>query len=259
MSRIKKLFDLKGKVAIITGASKGIGESMAWGLAEHGAAVVVSSRKQQAVDKVAGELKSEGHLAKGIQCHVGKDEDLETLVQKTIEEFGKIDVLINNAGTNPYFGPIQNLTAEAYRKTLEINLDAALKLSNLVYPHMKNSGGSIIHISSIEGLHASAYFSAYNISKAGLIMLAKNQAVEWGKENIRVNAICPGFVKTKLSSGLWQNEELSKKLVNAIPLGRYAQPDEMAGLAVFLSSDASSYLTGTTIVNDGGLLNAQFF
>ena len=259
MSRIKKLFDLDDKVAVITGASKGIGESMAWGLAEHGASLVVSSRKQEAVDRVAKELKEHSHSALAVECHVGKDDDLAALVEATLTKYGRIDILINNAGTNPYFGPIENITPEAYRKTLEINLDAALKLSNLCYPHMKQNGGSIMHISSIEGLHASAYFAAYNISKAGLIMLAKNQAVEWGKYNIRVNAICPGFVKTRLSAGLWQNEELSKKLVNAIPLGRYAQPDEMAGLAVFLASNASSYLTGTEIVNDGGLLNAQFF
>lgn len=258
--RIKKLFNLEGKVAIVTGASKGIGESIARGLAEFGAKVVIASRKQEAVDKVAASFKADGLEATGIACHVGHQDQLENLVNKTIETYGKIDILINNAATNPYFGPLEYLTPEAFQKTMDINLNAAVFLSNLVRPNMANNGGgSIIHISSIEGIHASMFFSAYNMSKAALIMLTKSQAAEWGRDNIRANVICPGFVKTKLSQALWGNEDLLKQAEKSIPLSRMADPDEMAGLAVFLASDASSYCTGSTIVNDGGLLNGPLF
>ena len=257
---IKERFNLDGKVAIITGASKGIGEAMARGLAEFGASVVISSRKQEALDKVAAAFQEEGLDVTGIECHVAKEEHRIALVEKTLEKYGRVDILINNAGTNPYFGPIENITPAAYQKTLDVNLNAALMLSNLVYPHLKKQGGgSIIHISSIEGLHATAFFSAYNISKAGLIMLGNNQAAEWGKDNIRVNVICPGFVKTKLSSALVENENLSKSLIKNTALKRIATPDEIAGLAVFLASEASSYVTGSTVVIDGGLLHAPLF
>ncbi len=257
---IRQRFELNDKVAIVTGASKGIGEAMAHGLAEFGAKVVLSSRKQEAVDEVADRFKKEGLEAKGIACHVGDAGQREALIRKTLDAYGRIDILINNAATNPYFGPIEQMTEAAYHKTLDVNLHAALHLSNLIYPHLKKQGGgSIIHLSSIEGLHASAYFSAYNISKAGIIMLGKNQAAEWGKDGIRVNVICPGLVKTKLSAGLWQNETLMKSLPNKIPLGRMASPEEMAGLAVYLASDASSYTTGGVFVSDGGLLEGPLF
>ncbi len=257
MTRIKPLFNLEGKVAIVTGASKGIGEAMARGMAEFGAKVVVSSRNQESVEEVANNFKADGLEAIGIACHVADIAHQENLINKTIEKYGRIDILINNAGTNPYFGPIENMPMSAYQKTLDINLHACLQLSSLAYPHMKkNGGGSIIHISSIEGLHPSAGFAAYNISKAGLIMLSQNQAAEWGKDNIRVNVICPGLVKTKLSAALWADDNNRKKFEHNIPLKRMAMPDEMAGLAVFLASDASSYMTGAVLVNDGGILHA---
>lgn len=257
MIRIKNLFNLEGKVAIITGASKGIGESMARGLAEFGAKVVVSSRKQEAVDEVAQAFRADGLEAIGVACHVADEDQRKNLVEKTLAEYGRIDILINNAGTNPYFGPIESMPMEAYHRTLDINLHAPLELSQLTHPHMKAvGGGSVIHISSIEGLHATAGFAAYNLSKAGLVMLAQNQAAEWGKDNIRVNVICPGLVKTKLSQMLWQDENNLKQFKKNIPLGRMAMPDEMAGLAVFLASDASSYMTGSVLVNDGGILHA---
>ncbi|MEO0899184.1 MAG: glucose 1-dehydrogenase [Bacteroidota bacterium] len=257
---IKNLFNLEGKVAIVTGSSKGIGEAMAHGLAEFGAKVVISSRKQEAVDEVAAKFKSEGLEATGIACHVGDEEARKELIQKTIDTYGRIDILINNAATNPYFGPIEGMSESVYQKTLDINLHSCMFLSNLALPHMKAvGGGSIIHISSIEGLHASALFAAYNVSKAGVIMLGKNQAAEWGKDNIRVNVICPGLVKTKLSTGLWSNEGLMKSLPYKVPLGRMAKPEEMAGLAVYLASDAASYTTGGVFVSDGGILNGPLF
>jgi len=257
---IKEKFNLGGKVAIITGASKGIGEAMARGMAEFGATVVISSRKQAAVDAVAQQFQSEGFEATGIECHVAKEEHREALVKKVMDKYGRIDILINNAGTNPYFGPIHKMPQSAYQKTMDVNINSAMELSNLVYPIMKaQGGGSIIHISSIEGLHPSSMMAAYDISKTALIMLGKNQAVEWGKYNIRVNTICPGYVKTKLSEALLSNEALVKSFEKNCALGRYSTPDEMAGLAVFLASDASSYMTGSTIVNDGGLLHAPLF
>ena len=257
---IKSKFDLTGKVAIVTGASKGIGEAMARGMAEFGATVVISSRKQAAVDAVADAFEKEGLKAVGIECHVAKAEHRENLVNQTLEKFGKIDILINNAGTNPYFGPIAKMNMEAYQKTMDVNINAAMQLSNLVYPHMKKQrGGSIIHISSIEGIHASHMMGAYNISKAALIMLGNNQAAEWGVDNIRVNVICPGFVKTKLSAALTENEQMSDKIAQNTALKRIATPEEMAGLAVFLASDAASYCTGATILNDGGLIHAPLF
>jgi NAD(P)-dependent dehydrogenase (short-subunit alcohol dehydrogenase family) len=258
--QIRSFFDLTGKVAIVTGASKGIGAQMARGLAEFGAKVVISSRKQEALDEVASTFQADGLEAVGIACHVGDAEQRQALIDQTMEKYGRIDVLINNAATNPYFGPIDKMTPEVYQKTMAINLDAAMYMSNLVYAVMKKqNSGSIIHISSIEGLHASAGFAAYNLSKAALVMLAKNQAAEWGSDGVRVNVICPGLVKTKLSQMLWKNEAVLKQVEKKIPLQRMAQPPEMAGLAVFLASDASSYMTGSTLVNDGGLLNAGLF
>lgn len=260
MNRIKSRFDLIGKVAVVTGASKGIGEAIARGMAEFGANVVVSSRKQAAVDEVAAGYCADGLHAIGIECHVANHEDQEKLIKKTIEKYGRIDILVNNAGTNPYYGPIHKMSTDVYMKTMAINLDAAMQLSNLAYPHMKSQGGgSIIHISSIEGIHATEYMAAYNISKAGVMMLGKNQAAEWGPDKIRVNVICPGLVKTKLSAALFMNEEHTQKFVNRIPLKRSATPDEMAGLACFLASDAASYCTGSVIVNDGGILLAPLF
>ena len=254
---IKEKFDLTNKVAVITGASKGIGKAMALGLAEFGATVIVSSRKQKSVDQVAKEFSELGFSADSIECHVAKQEDRIKLVQKVIEKYDRIDILINNAGTNPYFGPISKMPIDLYQKTMDINVNSAIELSNLVYPQMKKQGGgSIIHISSIEGLHPSPFMAAYNISKTALLMAGKNQSIEWGRHNIRVNSICPGYVKTKLSAALLENEASRNGFLKNVSLGRGSTPDEMAGLAVFLASDASSYMTGTSIVNDGGLMNA---
>ena len=253
--RIRPRFELTGRVAIVTGSSKGIGEAMARGLAEFGAKVVVSSRNQKAVDEVAAGYRADGLEATGIACHVGDATDRRNLIEQTIATYGRLDILINNAATNPYFGPVEGLTAEAYQKTLDVNLTAALELSNLALPHLRKSDhGAVIHISSIEGLHANPNFAAYNISKAGIIMLGKSQAREWAADKVRVNVICPGLVKTKLSRALWENEDLARQFTNMIPLNRMADPDEIAGLAVWLASDAASYVTGATFVADGGML-----
>ena len=253
--RIRSRFELTGKVAIVTGSSKGIGEAMARGLAEFGASVVISSRDQASVDQVAEQYRADGLEATAIACHVGDAADRKHLIEQTVAHYGRLDILINNAATNPYFGPIEGLTAAAYQKTLDVNLTAALELSNLALPHLRTSGaGCVLHISSVEGLHASANFAAYNVSKAGLIMLGKSQATEWARDNVRVNVICPGLVKTKLSRALWEDDATEQQMKKMIPLRRMATPDEVAGVAVWLASPAASYVTGSTVVVDGGMV-----
>ena len=252
-NRIKPQFDLTGKVAIVTGASKGIGESIARGLCEHGAKVVISSRSQNAVDAVAEQFKADGLEAVGIACHVGQEEQLDNLVRKTIEVYGGIDILVNNAATNPVFGPMVKADGALFDKIMNVNVKACFLLANKCFPSMKERGcGSVINIASVEGLKPSFGLGIYSISKAAVIMLSQNQAKEWGKFGIRSNAICPGLIQTKFSSALWQNEQVLKQVENHLPSGRMAQPDEMAGLAVFLASDASSYCTGGVYTADGG-------
>ena len=252
---IRDRFDLTDKVAIITGSSKGIGAAIARGLAEFGAKVVVSSRKQEAVDQVAAQLRAEGFEAQGIACHVGDANQLRALVDQTVALYGGIDILINNAAVNPIFGPLTEAPPESFDKIMNINVKACFQLANLCHPHMQaRGGGSVIHISSVEGLKPGMGLGLYSVSKAALIMLAQNQAQEWGKDQIRVNTICPGLIQTKFSAALWQNEQLLEHIVGGIPAGRIAQPEEMAGLAVFLASDAASYCTGGVYAADGGYL-----
>lgn len=252
-SRITQKFDLTGKVAIITGASKGIGESMARGLAEHGAKVVISSRKQDAVDAVAAQFKADGLEAIGIACHVGDADQRKALIDKTVETYGGVDILINNAAINPAFGPIAGQDETIFDKIMDVNVKAPFLLANLAYPIMqKRGGGSIIHIASVEGLRPSQGLGLYSVSKSALIMLTKSQAKEWGRDKIRVNAICPGLIQTKFSQALWSNEKILHQLEKHLPAGRMAQPDEMAGLALFLASPASSYTTGGVYTADGG-------
>ena len=254
---IKEKFSLAGKVAIVTGASKGIGKAMAQAFAESGATVIVSSRKQEAVDEVAQAIAADGGEALGIACHVGDADQCKALVNKTIEKYGGVDILVNNAATNPIFGPIQEAPNEVFDKIMQVNVKSPFILSNLVYPSMvERGGGSIIHISSVEGLKPGFGLGLYSVSKAALLMLAQNQAKEWGSDGIRVNAICPGLIKTKFSAALWQNEKLLQQMEHMLPTGRIAQPDEMAGLALFLASDASSYCTGGVYTADGGYMIA---
>ena len=250
-------FNLTGKVAIITGSSKGIGEAMARALAENGAKVVISSRKQDACDEVAAKFKSDGLEAIGIACHVANNEQRINLVEITVAHFGGVDILINNAGINPTFGPIEDAPEEAFDKVINVNVKAIWALSNICLPEMKKrGGGAIINISSVEGIHPGFGLGLYSISKAAVLMLTKNQAKEWGRYGVRSNAICPGLVKTKLSQALWTNEKLMNKLEKTLPSGRIAMPKEMTGLAVLLASEAGSYMTGGVYVNDGGYLIA---
>ncbi len=253
MGILKKQFNLDGKVALITGASKGIGKSIARGLAECGAKVVVSSRKQAAVDAVAEEFKADGLEATGIACHVGDDTQRKNLIEATIQQYGGVDILVNNAATNPIFGPLVNGEGAIFDKIMNVNVKACMLLANRCFPSMKErGGGSIINIASVEGLKPSAGLGMYSISKAAVIMLTQSQAKEWGAFNIRSNAICPGLIQTKFSATLWKNEKVLNQVEKHLPLKRMAQPDEMAGLALFLAADASSYCTGGVYTADGG-------
>lgn len=253
MYRIKNLFDLTDKVAIVTGSSKGIGESIARGLAEFGAKVVVSSRKQEAVNEVAAAFKKDGLEATGIACHVGDVGQLKNLVDKTVNIYGGVDILVNNAATNPFFGPLTDFNDELFDKIMQVNVKACFQLANICQPIMKQrGGGSIINISSVEGLKPSFGLSIYSVSKSALSMLSQNQAKEWGKDGIRSNVICPGLIKTKFSAAIWKNEKLLQHIEKNLPLARMAQADEMAGLAVFLASEAASYCTGGIYTADGG-------
>jgi NAD(P)-dependent dehydrogenase (short-subunit alcohol dehydrogenase family) len=248
-------FKLDGKVAILTGASKGIGAAMAHGLAAQGAKVVVSSRKQDAVDAVAAEIRANGGTATGIACHVGQEDQLKSLVDQAVATYGGIDILINNAAINPVFGPLSEMDGAVFDKIMHVNVRACFLLANLCYPHLKKSGqGSVINIASVEALKPGMGLGLYSVSKAALVMLTKNQAREWGNDGIRANVICPGLIKTKFSATIWQNEQLLNKVVGDIPFGRMAQPEEMVGLAVFLASSASSYCTGSIFTADGGYM-----
>lgn len=251
--QIDQKFRLDGRVAIVTGASKGIGRVIAQALAEQGAKVVVSSRKQEAVDAVAEQIRALGHAATGVACHVGEGEQIERLVEKTLSVYGTVDILVNNAATNPVFGPISETNGALFDKIMGVNVRGPLELANRVYPIMQQKeSGSIINISSVEGLKPSFGLGLYSVSKAALIMLTQNMAKEWGPDGIRVNAICPGLIKTKFSAAIWENEHLLDRLEGQLPQGRMATPEEMAGIALFLASDASSYCTGGVFTADGG-------
>lgn len=254
MGEIQSKFDLTGKVAIVTGSSKGIGLSIAQGLAENGAKVVISSRKQTAVEEVAKQFESKGLEAVGIACHIGDAEQRTNLIEQTISTFGRLDILVNNAAINPYYGPLEATGEEVFDKIMDVNVKAPWLLSNLAQAYMKNEGGSIINISSVEGLHPGFRLGLYSMTKAALIMLTKNQAKEWGKYGIRSNVVCPGLIKTKFSQALWTDEKTLGMYTSTIPLKRMATPEEMAGLVMLLASDAGSYMTGGVYMADGGYL-----
>lgn len=251
--RIQPLFQLDGKVALVTGASKGIGEAMARGLAEFGARVVISSRKQEAIDAVAEAFRADGLQAIGIAANMGNIEDIHALVDKTVEAYGGLDIIINNAAANPVFGPIQNTDERAFDKIIDVNLKGPFELCKKAYPILKErGGGSIINISSIGGLKPERGIGIYSVSKAAINSLTQAMAQDWGADNIRVNAICPGLIKTKFSEALWNDEAILQRFLKKIPLRRAGIADDIAGLAVYLASDAAAYCTGGIYRVDGG-------
>jgi NAD(P)-dependent dehydrogenase (short-subunit alcohol dehydrogenase family) len=247
-------FRLDGKVAIVTGASKGIGKEIARALGQAGAKVVISSRKQETLLEVIREFAQEGIDALSVEAHSGKPDDIQELLDATLSQYGRIDVVVNNAATNPAFGSTSQTEIAAFDKIMEVNLKGAFELARKAYPHIRKNGGSIINISSIAGIRPDERMGIYSVSKAALISLTQTLAKEWAATGVRVNTICPGFVKTKLSEALWSNEAMYKHLTSLIPMRRMAEPEEMAGLALFLASDASSYCTGGVYVADGGLI-----
>lgn len=249
----KALFDLSGKVAIITGASKGIGEDIARVFARFGARVIVSSRKQEACDALAADIIAQGGEATGVAAHVGDMDQLKNLVDQAIATYGGIDILVNNAASNPVFGPSLDCDGLAFDKIMQANVKAPFELSKLCYPSMKaRGGGSIIMMSSIAGHTPDPGLGIYSVSKASLNMLTKVLAKEWGPDGIRVNAICPGLIKTKFSQALWQDEKILNHFTKRLPIARMGTTDEISPMALFLASAASSYTTGSLFYADGG-------
>jgi NAD(P)-dependent dehydrogenase (short-subunit alcohol dehydrogenase family) len=249
------MFDLTGKVAIITGSSRGIGRAIAEGLSNHGARVVISSRKQDACEEVANAI-NEQHgetRAIAIAASISDKEALQHLVDETKARLGRIDILVCNAASNPYFGPMAGITDEQFRKIMDNNVLANHWLVSMVAPDMLDRGdGSIIIVSSVGGLTSSTVIGAYNISKAADLQLVRNLAAEFGPRGVRVNAIAPGLIRTDFARALWENPEILKRITSVAALKRIGEPHELAGAAIFLASDAASFVTGQTLVVDGG-------
>jgi NAD(P)-dependent dehydrogenase (short-subunit alcohol dehydrogenase family) len=246
-------FDLDGRVALVTGASRGIGSAIANALAEQGAQVVLSSRKQVDLDDEAERINTKfPERAVGIAAHAGRQEDLQRLVEEVMKRFSRIDILINNAATNPYFGPVLGAELSAWDKTFEVNLRGIFILTKLVYEaSMEHHGGAIVNVASIGGIRPGLGLGVYNITKAGVIMLTRQLARELGGK-VRVNAVAPGLVKTRFAEALWGNEAILDRVLTSNPMGRIGAPDEIAGAVVFLVSDAASYVNGEVLVIDGG-------
>lgn len=247
-------FSLQGKVAIITGGSRGIGRAIALRFALAGATVVIGSRSLDNVRGVAGEIDQLGGLAMPVQAHVGRPEDIDKLVQHTIDAYGRLDILVNNAGTNPHFGPLLNADEGQWDKILDTNLKGAFRMCKAAVPHMVSSGGGkIINMASVAGLRASPGMGVYSISKAGILMLTQVLAQELGAKNIQVNAIAPGVIKTRFSQVLWKMPQFAQPILDCLPLGRFGEPEDVAGIALYLASPASDYVSGSVFVVDGGL------
>lgn len=247
------LFSLEGKVALITGSTKGIGKAIAEQMAQQGAKVVISSRNQDACDEVAAQITADGGEALAVAANINYPEQLQALVDATIAKWGKIDALVCNAALNPFFGASQDIPDEAFDKIMRANIGSVHKLCQLVLPGMAgNGGGAVVIVSSIGGLKGTDKLGAYAISKAADMQIARNLAVEWGKDNIRVNCIAPGLIRTDFARALWENPEIYEATVAKYPLRRIGEPEEIAGAAVFLASDAGSFTTGQTLVIDGG-------
>jgi NAD(P)-dependent dehydrogenase (short-subunit alcohol dehydrogenase family) len=252
------LFDLDGKTAVITGSTKGIGKAIAQRMAEHGANVVVSSRKEDACKEVADEINAtwatKGNKAVPIACHIGYKEQLQDLVDKSTAAFGKIDILVCNAAVNPYYGPSKDIPDSAFDRIMESNIRSNFWLCHMALPQMvERKDGAIIIVSSLGGLRGNTTLGAYGISKAADMQIARMIAVEYGPHNIRANAIAPGLIRTDFARALWEDPEKEKRRTATTPLRRIGEPDEVAGVAVMLASPAGNFISGQTIVIDGGI------
>jgi len=249
------LFTLTGKVAIITGSSRGIGKAIAERMAEHGAKVVISSRKPGPCEEVAAGINAArgAGTAISVPANISSKADLKNLVDETNRQFGKVDIVVCNAATNPYYGPMAGIEDDQFRKILENNVIANHWLINFAVPQMiERKDGAVIIVSSIGGLRGSPVIGAYNVSKAADFQLARNLAVEYGPHNVRVNCIAPGLIRTDFAKALWENPDTLKRATSGAPLRRIGEPDEIAGAAVFLASPAGSFMTGQALVVDGG-------
>ncbi|MEQ1690075.1 MAG: SDR family oxidoreductase [Gemmatimonas sp.] len=246
---------LDGKVAIVTGGTRGIGLAIATTLARAGAKVAISSRKAEHVDAAVKALRAEGHDVLGIVAHMGKLADTHEVAARTVEQFDGIDIIVNNAATNPVFGPLQHAGDEAFDKIFGVNVKGPLELCRTAHTVMaQRGGGAIVNIASIGGVSPEAGLGLYSVSKAALISLTKVMAQEWGADGIRANVICPGLIKTRFSQALWQDEHISNQVLGHQPIRRIGTPSDVSGLALFLASDASAYCTGSVYMVDGGYL-----
>ncbi len=247
-------FQLHGRVAIITGASRGIGQAIAEAYAHAGASLVLTSRKLENVGPVAEAIRGAGGRAIALAAHAGDPAAAEAVVQAGLAEFGCVDILVNNAATNPHFGPLLTAEASHFDKIFEVNVKGYFYMIKAVVPHMQaQGGGKVINMASSAGINPGPWMGVYSVSKAAVIMLTKALAAELAADNIQVNAIAPGFIKTKFSAALWTNPSLSAGIETLTPAGRIAQADELAGAALYLASDASSFTTGSVLVVDGGI------
>ena len=249
------LFDLSGKVALLTGASKGMGQAMATALADHGATVVISARKQNRLEEAAAEINAAvgADRAIPVACNVGHKDQLQALVETARAKAGPIDIVVGNAGVNPYYGPTSEITDDAYEKTMAANVQSNLWLAQMTVPDMVEKGaGSMMFTSSIGAFKPSEMLGTYGMSKLALIGLVRNLAAEFGPKGVRFNAICPGLVRTDFARELWDNPKVAEQIMNDIPLRRLGEPEDFKGLAVFLASDASRYMTGQALTVCGG-------
>lgn len=250
---MSSMFDLSGKVAIVTGSTKGIGKAIATALADHGAKVVVSSRDQDRVAETAKELADGGRETLGIPCNVGRKEEMQNLVDETRKAWGQIDIVVGNAAINPHYGSSLEIPDDIFAKVMATNIQSNLWLAQMVGAEMRaRKDGAIIYISSIGGLRGSGVIGTYGISKAADIQLARNLAIELGPDNIRVNCIAPGLVKTDFARALWEDPEYAEPRIASTPLRRLGNPEDIAGAAVYLASNAGRWTTGQTLVIDGG-------
>jgi NAD(P)-dependent dehydrogenase (short-subunit alcohol dehydrogenase family) len=255
MTAPEKMFDLSGKIALVTGASRGIGEAIAKTLAANGAHVIVSSRKAADCERVAEEIRKAGGKADVIACHIGELDALKNAWAEIDAKYGRVDILVNNAATNPYFGPILDTDVTAFQKTIDVNIRGYFFMSVEAAKRMaKSGGGSIVNVASIGGIVPGHFMGIYSITKAAVISMTKAFAQELGAKKIRVNALCPGLTETKFAGALVKNDQIRGEAEKRIALHRVAQPDEMAGAVLYLCSPASSYTTGTAMIVDGGML-----
>ena len=248
-------FSLQGKIALITGASRGIGKAIAMTLSDHGSHCILVSRKLEGLREVAGKIEENGAKAIAIACHMGYLNQIESLFKTVRKQFGRLDILVNNAGTNPYFGEMLGADEAAWDKTHDVNLKGPFfMIQHAARLMVKAGGGAIVNVSSVSGMRTGLMQGIYSITKAGLIAMTKAYARELADKNIRVNALLPGLTKTRFSRALIENKEIYDQAIKRIPMGRYAEPEEMAGAVLYLLSDAASYTTGMCLTCDGGLL-----